>query len=110
MSGEAGGNPIEGYQGGELAGALAESMAGLADMFDLVMEDAETVAQRDVVSSALAAYKEEHSQAIIDAQEHGLQLADNIQAGAGEIAETDWDSSDDFKTPWDLGVDLQVND
>ncbi|WP_026128967.1 MULTISPECIES: hypothetical protein [Nocardiopsis] len=109
MPNEAGGNPIEGYQGGELAGALAESMAGLADMFDLIMEDAETVAQRDEVSSALATYRDEYRQVIIDAQEHGLQLAENIQAGAREIAENDWESSNDFKTPWDLGVDLQVN-
>ena len=109
MSGEAGGNPIEGYQGGELAAALAESMAGLADMFDLIMEDAETVARRDEVSSALAAYKEEYSQAIIDVQRHGLQLAENIQAGAGEIAKNDLESADDYQTPWDLGVDLRIN-
>lgn len=109
MSGEAGGNPIEGYQGGELASALAESMAGLADMFDLIMEDAETVAQWSEVSAALAAYKDEYRQAIIDAQEHGLQLANNIQEGSKKIAENDWESADDFKSPWDLGVDLQVN-
>lgn len=53
MSGEAGANPIEALQGGELAETLAEAMAGLADMFDLIMEDAETVAQRDEVSSAM---------------------------------------------------------
>ena len=109
MSGEAGGNPIEGYQGGELASALAESMAGLADMFDLIMEDAETVAQWSEVSAALAMYKEEYSQVIIDAQEHGLQLAENIQEGSRGLAENDLESADDFKTPWDQGMDLQIN-
>ncbi|MES0835715.1 hypothetical protein [Nocardiopsis tropica] len=109
MSSETGGNPIEGYEGAQLAEALAESMAGLADMFDLIMEDAETVAQRDEVSSALRAYKDEYGPAIVEVQEHGLQLAENIQAGASEISRNDQESAGDYKTPWDLGVDLQVN-
>ncbi|MEV2279395.1 hypothetical protein AB0I72_27845 [Nocardiopsis sp. NPDC049922] len=109
MSGESGGNPIEGYEGAQLAEALAESMAGLADMFDLIMEDAETVAQRDEVSSALRAYKEEYGPAIVEVQEHGLQLADNIQAGASEIARNDQEAAGDYQTPWDLGVNLEVN-
>ncbi|WP_150250413.1 hypothetical protein [Nocardiopsis deserti] len=71
MAGEAGANPIEALEGGELAEALAEAMAGLADMFDLIMEDAETVAQRDEVSSALRAYKEEYAPTLVEVQEHG---------------------------------------
>ncbi|WP_370012849.1 hypothetical protein UIS43_07210 [Nocardiopsis sp. LDBS0036] len=109
MSGGSGGNPIEGYEGAELAAALAESMAGLADMFDLVMEDAEAVAHRDEVSSALRAYKEEYGPTIVEVQEHGLQLAENIQAGASEIARNDQESAEHYETPWDLGTDLQVN-
>lgn len=109
MSGESGGNPIEGYEGAELAEALAESMAGLADMFDLIMEDAETVATRDEVSSALRAYKEEYGPALIEVQEHGLQLAENIQAGASEIARNDHEAAGDYDTPWDLGTSLKVN-
>lgn len=109
MSGESGGNPIEGFEGAELAAALAESMAGLADMFDLIMEDAETVAHRDEVSSALRAYKEEYGPALIEVQEHGLQLAENIQAGASEIARNDQEAAERYETPWDLGTDLQVN-
>lgn len=106
MSGEAGANPIEALEGGELAETLAEAMAGLADMFDLVMEDAETVAQREEVSSALRAYKEEYSPAIVEAQEHGLQLANNIQAGASQTALNDLEAAQEYDTPWDLDVNF----
>ncbi len=109
MSDEAGGNPIEGYEGAELAGALAESMAGLADMFELIMEDAETVVHRDEISSALRVYREEYGPALVEVQEHGLQLAENIQAGASEIALNDHESAEDYNTPWDLGMDLRIN-
>lgn len=44
MGNEAGGNPIEGMQGGEYAETLAAAMAGLADGFDLLMEDADSAA------------------------------------------------------------------
>ncbi|MFE6450398.1 hypothetical protein [Nocardiopsis dassonvillei] len=106
MAGEAGANPIEALEGGELAEALAEAMAGLADMFDLIMEDAETVAQRDEVSSALRAYKEEYAPTLVEVQEHGLQLANNIQAGASETALNDLESAEEYNTPWDLNVNF----
>lgn len=106
MAGEVGANPIEALEGGELAEALAESMAGLADMFDLIMEDAESVAQRDEVESALRAYKEEYSQTIIDAQEHGMGLAHNIQAGAGQTAINDLESAEMYESPWDLAINF----
>jgi hypothetical protein len=106
MAGEAGANPIEALEGGELAEALAEAMAGLADMFDLIMEDAETVAQRDEVSSALRAYKEEYAPALVEVQEHGLQLANNIQAGASETALNDLEAAEEYSTPWDLNVNF----
>ncbi|QUX31121.1 hypothetical protein KGD83_11880 [Nocardiopsis akebiae] len=106
MAGEAGANPIEALQGGELAEALAEAMAGLADMFDLIMEDAETVAQRDEVSSALRAYKEEYAPTLVEMQEHGLRLANNIQAGASETALNDLEAAEHYDTPWDLDVNF----
>ncbi|MEY9215023.1 hypothetical protein NI17_016935 [Thermobifida halotolerans] len=109
MSDEAGGNPIEGYEGAELAEALAESMAGLADMFDLIMEDAETVVRRDEISAALRVYREEYGPALVEVQEHGLQLAENIKAGASEIALNDYEAAENYSTPWELGMDLQIN-
>ena len=106
MAEEAGANPIEALEGGELAEALAESMAGLADMFDLIMEDAESVANRDEVKAALRTFKEEHSSAIVDVQEHGLRLASNIQVGAGRVAENDLQAASEYETPWDLEINF----
>ncbi|WP_017569956.1 hypothetical protein [Nocardiopsis halotolerans] len=106
MADEAGANPIEALEGGQLAEALAEAMAGLADMFDLIMEDAETVAHEDGVESALRSYKEEYAPTIVEVQEHGLQLANNIQAGASETALNDLEAAETYNTPWDLDVNF----
>jgi hypothetical protein len=106
MAEEAGANPIEALEGGELAEALAEAMAGLADMFDLIMEDAESVANRDEVQAALRSFKEEYSPAIVEVQEHGLQLAGNIQAGAAEVAVNDLQAASEYETPWDLEINF----
>ena len=106
MANEVGANPIEALEGGELAEALAESMAGLADMFEFLMEDAETVANRSEVESALRAYKEEHAQTLIDAQEHGMSLANNIQAGASETAVNDLESAEMYESLWDLAINF----
>jgi hypothetical protein len=99
---EAGGNPIEGMQGGEYAETLASAMAGLADMFDLVVDDAGSSAGNDDVAAGYRALKERHSQGFIDVQAHGLQLAENVQAGASGIALNDVESAEEYDTAWDL--------
>ncbi len=96
MTNGVGGNPNEGLQDGQNAEALASAMAGLADMFDLVVEDAVSVAGEDDVEAAYRAFKERHFQDFLDVQEHGLQLADNIQAGASEIALNDLENAEEF--------------
>ncbi|MET9797383.1 hypothetical protein [Nocardiopsis alba] len=98
---EAGGNPIEGYQGGQYAEALASAMAGLADMFESVTDSAKSSAGHDDVKAGYEAFKERHLQDFIDVQEHGLALANNIQSGAGKIAENDLESAEQYDTPWD---------
>ncbi|WP_017610727.1 hypothetical protein [Nocardiopsis xinjiangensis] len=108
MSNEAGGNPIEGMQGGEYAETLAAAMAGLADGFDLLMEDAESAAGNEDVRAGFRTFKEEASQSLIDVQEHGMTLAHNVQAGAGEIAQNDLDNAEGFEHPWQALEDINA--
>lgn len=110
MSSEAGGNPIEGMQGGEYAETLAAAMAGLADTFDLLMEDTERASGHEDVKAGFGTFKESTAQALIDIQRLGLTLADNIQAGAGEIARNDLESSENFDHPWASHRDINFQD
>ncbi|WP_306366081.1 hypothetical protein [Nocardiopsis sp. CC223A] len=96
MSGGTGANPNEARQGGEDAEALATAMAGLADAFDLTVDDAIRVAGEEDVEAGWRSFRENHLQGFVDVQGHGLQLADNIQAGASEIALNDLDSSEEL--------------
>ncbi|GAB2519609.1 hypothetical protein [Nocardiopsis aegyptia] len=82
---EAGGNPIEGMEGGEYAETLASAMAGLADMFEFITDDAAGSAGHEDVAAGYRAFNERHTRDFIDVQAHGMQLADNIQEGAGQI-------------------------
>ncbi|WP_028648830.1 hypothetical protein [Nocardiopsis sp. CNT312] len=106
---EAGGNPIEGMQGGEYAETLAAAMAGLADTFDLLMEDAVSAAGHEDVRAGFNAFKEEAGQSLIDVQALGLTLADNVQAGASEIARNDLESSEGFGHPWESHRDINFD-
>ncbi|NYH52437.1 hypothetical protein HNR06_002026 [Nocardiopsis arvandica] len=110
MTTEAGGNPIEGMQGGEYAETLAAAMAGLADAFDLLMEDARGAAGHDDVRAGFGTFKEDTAQALIDVQALGLALADNVQSGAAEIARNDLDSSEGFDHPWESHRDINFED
>lgn len=103
---EAGGNPIEGMQGGEYAETLASAMAGIADMFDLLMEDAKTASGNPDVSLGFGLFKNDMYPLFQDVQEHGLQLADNIQAGAGKIALNDVETAQEYTTPWESHRDI----
>ncbi|WP_159944733.1 MULTISPECIES: hypothetical protein [unclassified Nocardiopsis] len=106
MTNEAGGNPIEGMQGGEYAETLASAMAGIADAFDILLDDAGRASGHDDVRAGFTAFKEDAAQALIDVQALGLALADNVQAGAGEIARNDLDSSEGFDHPWESHRDI----
>ncbi|MEV2278394.1 hypothetical protein AB0I72_22680 [Nocardiopsis sp. NPDC049922] len=110
MSSEAGANPIEAMEGGEYAQTLAAAMAGLADMFDLLMEDAEAGAGHSDVMAGFRKYRDEYGQDIVDVQQHGLSLADNIQAGASEVARNDLESAEEYDTPWESHRDINFAD
>ncbi|MFJ9555495.1 hypothetical protein ACIRPH_16895 [Nocardiopsis sp. NPDC101807] len=100
MSTEAGANPIEAQQGGELAETLAEAMAGIADMYDHLLDDARARTKNSDVSNGFNVFKNSTYQSFIDVQNHGIQVANNIQSGAGSIAEADWENAEDFSQTW----------
>ncbi|MET9709954.1 hypothetical protein ACFW3Z_18505 [Nocardiopsis alba] len=105
---EAGANPIEAMQGGEYAETLAAAMAGLADAFDILMGDAANASVHEDVKAGLQKFRDEADQSLIDLQQHGLALANNIQAGAGETAQNDLESSDGFH-PWEAHRDINFD-
>ncbi|WP_285733529.1 hypothetical protein [Nocardiopsis sp. ATB16-24] len=106
MTNEAGANPIEAMQGGEYAETLASAMAGIADMFDLIMEDAKTASGHPNVALGFGLFKNDMQPIFQEVQDHGLQLAENIQAGAGETALNDLESAEEYDTPWEFHRDI----
>lgn len=104
-----GANPIEAQQGGELAETLASAMAGIADMYDQLLDDARARTKNSDVANGFNLFKNATYQSFIDVQEHGLALANNIQDGAGSIAQQDWESSQDFSETWGGLDELNVN-
>lgn len=72
---EAGGNPIEAYEGGELAESLAEAMAGIADMYDHLLDDARPKTKYQEVSNGFNLFKNSTYQSFIDVQNHGINYS-----------------------------------
>lgn len=98
--GEAGVNPFEGMAAGERAEALAGAMAGLSDMFDHLVGEAISAAENWNVQNGYRTFLNRHLDHIIDVQEHGMQLAENIQSGVSSIAENDVKNAEEYTAPW----------
>ncbi|MEY9214361.1 hypothetical protein NI17_020190 [Thermobifida halotolerans] len=99
MGNEAGANPQEAASKGEAAEEMANAMAGLADTFeDLITEvrDAASI----YVHNGYSRFRDDHYDSIKKVQDHGMTLANNIQAGAGEAALTDLDASGGYQGAW----------
>ncbi|MFD3684050.1 hypothetical protein ACFWTE_04390 [Nocardiopsis sp. NPDC058631] len=106
MSNGTGANPIEAQQGGELAETLAQAMAGIADMYDFLLDEARAKTKNTDASNGFNVFKNLTYQSFIDVQTHGIQISNNIQSGAGSIAETDWKNSEDFSQAWNGHRDI----
>ncbi|MDE3723308.1 hypothetical protein PWG71_18095 [Nocardiopsis sp. N85] len=98
MSSGIGANPNEARQGGEDAEALATAMAGLTGAFELTIDDAIRVAGEEEVKAGWRSFHECHLQGLVEVQGHGPQLADDVQAGAGEIVLNDPEGSEELST------------
>ncbi|CAM3727333.1 hypothetical protein NORO109296_04880 [Nocardiopsis rhodophaea] len=108
MSEEVGVNVVKGKSKGEAAEMLAEAMVGLADTFEAMLEDIRAPAAEAPVRMGYDKFREDTSVFLGELQNHGLQLADNIQSGASAAAKNDYESSEDFDDPWP-GLSRDVN-
>lgn len=109
MTDGVGANPIEAQQGGERAETLANAMAGIADMYDELCDDARARTHNSDIANGFNLFKNSTYQTFIDVQEHGVAIADRIQEGAGSIAQEDWENSQNFQETWAGLEDLNVN-
>ncbi|WP_083947947.1 hypothetical protein [Thermobifida cellulosilytica] len=99
MGNEAGANPGAAAAKGATAEEMAEAMAGLADTFDDLITEVRAAAG-SYVAAGYSRFRDDHYDSIKKVQDHGLTLADNIQAGAAEAALTDLDTSDGYQGAW----------
>lgn len=100
MSNEAGGNPNEAKQSGSTAETLAESMVGLKEDYEGLISGCKTGAGEEEVKAGF----EKHLNSgilekIAEIEERGLRIAENMQAGARDLAETDYENT----TGYDVG-------
>ncbi|MBB6170601.1 hypothetical protein HNR23_000661 [Nocardiopsis mwathae] len=108
MSDEVGVNVVKGKSKGEAAEMLAEAMVGLTDTFESMLEDIRSPAAEVPVRLGYDKFREDTSVFLGELQNHGLQLSENIQSGASAAAKNDYDSSEDFDSPWP-GLSREVN-
>ncbi|GAA0999435.1 hypothetical protein Q7689_02090 [Nocardiopsis tropica] len=104
-SGEAGANTWAAMEQGAQAEAMAEAMVGLEETFTMLMDD--LASYTGWVSSGYIAFRDDLQPEVHQVQQNGIVLANNIQAGASEIAQNDYDGGEEFSGAW---VDMpQVN-
>ncbi|WP_306370669.1 hypothetical protein [Nocardiopsis sp. CC223A] len=97
MSGhEVGVNARDAYQSGNTAESYAADFIGLGEDFKAVLDAAKSACDHEPEVTGWEAYGEEQAEAIAKVEEHGLSLAENVQAGAAEASHTDVDSGDGF--------------
>ncbi|WDZ88841.1 hypothetical protein [Nocardiopsis sp. HUAS JQ3] len=89
-----------GFSSGLDAEAMANAMAGLSDMFDHLMEEARSRSEHARMRTGYAVFLDKYVDHIAEVEENGLRLAENIQAGVAEAAETDLRSAEDYSHAW----------
>ncbi|WP_435107742.1 hypothetical protein [Nocardiopsis synnemataformans] len=93
---EAGVNPYDAYGIGSNAEAYASGFIGLGEDFNEVLLSAKSACAPDPQVTGWSAYGEEQAEAMAKVENHGVSLAENVQAGASEAAATDHSSAEDF--------------
>ena len=100
MSEEVGVQTALGFQAGLDAETMANAMAGLSDMFDHLIEEARSRAEHVRMRIGYSVMFNKYVDHISDVEENGMRLAENIQAGVAESAETDLKSAEDYANAW----------
>lgn len=88
------------YEGAHSGALSAQEIAGnLRDLpvdFDDLILEAVATTRPDPGVSGWSAFGSEHSDHMMDVQQHAVDLAENIGAGADEIADTDATNTEEF--------------
>ncbi|MDA2813075.1 hypothetical protein O4J56_20685 [Nocardiopsis sp. RSe5-2] len=110
MSNEAGGNPNEANSSGTEAESLAENMVGLSDDYEGLIKGCKGAAGEEEVEDG---FRKHIASGILDKiseiEERGLRLAENMQAGARELAETDYENTTGYEVGDMPGLTRPVN-
>ncbi|TQN30760.1 hypothetical protein FHX37_0644 [Haloactinospora alba] len=108
MTDEAGGNPDEIRGEAANAAELANAMTGLRETFTDIMDGVRKAAVEEECAEGYSKFKEKYLDDITDVENHGMELARNLDAGGAEIGATDDDTSDSYESPWP-GLSRPVN-
>ncbi|MEC3895373.1 MULTISPECIES: hypothetical protein [Nocardiopsis] len=91
-------NPWQGYSKGEVAEGLAQAMVGLDDDFDQLITRIMSAAGD--ASSGYSGFRSEVKPELEIIQTNGLNLAEDTQSGAAEIAKADYEAEDVYRGAW----------
>lgn len=95
---ESGVNVTDAYGAGVNAEQYASSFEGLHADFNEVLNAAKAACADDPRVTGWSTYGEEQSEAIASVEHHGVGLAENIQGGASEAANTDAQAGEAYGT------------
>ncbi|WP_017605354.1 hypothetical protein [Nocardiopsis alkaliphila] len=93
---EVGVNVTDAYGAGVNAEQYASSFNGLHADFNDVLDAAKDACAEDPRVTGWSSYGEEQAEAIARVEHHGVGLAENIQGGAAEVANTDAQAADTY--------------
>lgn len=107
---EVGVNVQDAYGAGASAEEYASAFNGLHDDFNDVLSSASAACADDPKVGGWSEYGEEQAEAMARVENHGVSLAENVQGGASETANTDGQASEVYNSadvPMARPVNLQ---
>ncbi|GHC93296.1 hypothetical protein GCM10007079_42550 [Nocardiopsis terrae] len=93
---ELGVNVQDAYGAGANAEQYASSFEGLHSDFTDVLDAAKDACADEPQLTGWSAYGEEQADAIARVEHHGVALAENVQGGASDVANTDTQASEQY--------------